>query len=133
MTFLAVPIAAETLDEARRMIRQAEREGAELIELRLDLLPDGAAEALPSLIGLQDANLLELRLSLPLDGGAEGLPPLIALPVLATCRDEAEGGASDMTELDRLDEEVYLPRGREYLAENMLWEMLDDGEVDKMY
>jgi len=39
----------------------------------------------------------------------------------------------EVSELARLDEALYLPVGREWLAENILWEMLGDLEVYKMY
>ena len=35
--------------------------------------------------------------------------------------------------MSKLDDELYLPTGREYLAENVLWEMVGDGEVSRMY
>jgi len=38
-----------------------------------------------------------------------------------------------LSELKRLDDELYLPVGRECLAENILWEMLGDSEVYKIY
>ncbi len=38
-----------------------------------------------------------------------------------------------LAEMNRLDDEIYLPVGREYLAENILWEMLGEGDVCEMY
>ncbi|MDD4889446.1 MAG: type I 3-dehydroquinate dehydratase, partial [Phycisphaerae bacterium] len=68
MTRLAVPICAATLDDAADAMRRAERGGADLLELRLDLLPAQAAEK---------------------------LTPLAKAPVLATCRSRDEGGEAD--------------------------------------
>ncbi len=80
MTLLAVPIAAGTIAEAERMIRQAEADGAELIELRLDLLAEGSAESLPS---------------------------KSAVPMLATCRDKSEGGGAELDDGIRAGRVAY--------------------------
>ena len=38
MTYLAVPIAAENLDQAKQQIKTAKAAGAEMLELRTDYL-----------------------------------------------------------------------------------------------
>ncbi len=64
-------------------------------------------------------------------------PPARVKTNLATYRCSllgAEGLPEDaLAELGKLDGEVYLPAGREYLVENILWEMIGDGDVYKMY
>ena len=74
MTHLCVPISATKLDDAVEMIRRAEQGGAELLELRLDLLPAGCADVL----------IVQAK-----------------VPVLATCRDRAEGGSAAGGDVDR--------------------------------
>ena len=85
MTYLAVPIAAETLDEADRQIGRAVVAGAEMLELRTDYLAELTREAV---IGL-------------LAGIRERITP--SLPVIVTCRDPREGGAKPYPEAKRLD------------------------------
>ena len=63
MTLLAVPIAADTLAEARRLMQLAEAQGAELLELRLDLLPRGAETDLVPLASVPVLGLFAYALS----------------------------------------------------------------------
>lgn len=74
MTLLAVPICGAALDEAAAAMRAAQQGGAELIELRLDLLPADAERSLPD---------------------------QAALPVLATCRSGDEGGKGGRDDVAR--------------------------------
>ena len=74
MTYLAVPISAVSLNEARRHIRDALAVGAEVLELRTDYLQPLRPGMVVNLIG-------EVRAQSP--GEAR---------VLVTCRDPEEGG-----------------------------------------
>jgi 3-dehydroquinate dehydratase/shikimate dehydrogenase len=74
MTLLCVPISATTFDDAVEVIRRAEQGGAGMLELRLDLLPAGCAEALIA---------------------------RATVPILVTCRDRAEGGSAAGDDVDR--------------------------------
>ncbi len=85
MTYLAVPISAGSLNEARRQIRDALAAGAEVLELRADYLQPLWPDVVVSLIG-------EVR----------GLSPTHAR-VLVTCRDPDEGGAGTHPERQRVE------------------------------
>jgi 3-dehydroquinate dehydratase/shikimate dehydrogenase len=73
MTYLAVPIAAKTLQEAEEQIRAAVTAGAELLELRTDYLVQ-----------------LSVELALQVINVARELAP--GLPIIVTCRDYQQGG-----------------------------------------
>ena len=75
MTYLAVPISAESLDRASRQIREAISAGAEMLELRTDYLDRLGRDSAAALIA-------EARNSIP-----------TPVPVIVTCRDPREGGA----------------------------------------
>ncbi len=71
MTYLAVPIRVEDIEQAKLAASQAARAGAEMIELRLDYLKEPTLEAVDHII--RDTSKLWL-------------------PIIATCRPEWEGG-----------------------------------------
>lgn len=73
MTYLAVPIAAKTLQEAEEQIQAAVAAGAELLELRTDYLVH-----------------LSVELALGVIDAARQLAP--GLPIIVTCRDYQQGG-----------------------------------------
>jgi 3-dehydroquinate dehydratase / shikimate dehydrogenase len=73
MTYLAVPIAAKTLQEAEEQIKSAVMAGAELLELRTDYLVQ-----------------LSVELALQIINAARELAP--GMPVIVTCRDYKQGG-----------------------------------------
>ncbi len=74
MAYLAVPIAAKTLQEAEEQIQAAAAAGAELLELRTDYLVH-----------------LSVELSLGVIDAARQLAP--GVPIIVTCRDSQQGGA----------------------------------------
>jgi 3-dehydroquinate dehydratase/shikimate dehydrogenase len=76
MTYLAVPIAAKDLQEAKNQIRAAVAAGAELLELRTDYLEGLSTESVRVMIS-------EVR-------GADS-----SLPIIVTCRDRKQGGVKD--------------------------------------
>jgi len=84
MTFLCVPIPVEDPAAARTAIAEARLAGADLIELRFDPLLD---EHAPDDALRHARDLLEAS----------------ALPVIATCRPEREGGETAASDADRLD------------------------------
>jgi 3-dehydroquinate dehydratase / shikimate dehydrogenase len=73
MTYLAVPIAAKTLQEADEQIQAAVNAGAELLELRTDYLVQ-----------------LSVELALKVIESARQLAT--GLPIIVTCRDYQQGG-----------------------------------------
>jgi len=73
MAYLAVPIAAKTLQEAEEQIQAAVIAGAELLELRTDYLVH-----------------LSVELALGVINAARQLAP--GLPIIVTCRDYQQGG-----------------------------------------
>ncbi|HIJ53203.1 MAG TPA: shikimate dehydrogenase [Planctomycetes bacterium] len=75
MTYLAVPIAAQNLDRARRQIKAALEAGAEILELRTDYLENLTIDSVKNLIA-------EAK-------NAAHQP----LPIIVTCRDGKQGGA----------------------------------------
>jgi len=77
MTRLAVPIAAATPAEAARQALAAQNARAEMLELRLDYLKDLAPDTVTAVFSETAAQCVH------------------TLPVIATCRDKAEGGARD--------------------------------------
>jgi 3-dehydroquinate dehydratase/shikimate dehydrogenase len=85
MTYLAVPISAESVDRASRQIRDAVSAGAEMLELRTDYLGGLNGRAAAALIA-------EAKGSIP-----------ASLPVIVTCRDPREGGAGNHPETLRIE------------------------------
>jgi 3-dehydroquinate dehydratase/shikimate dehydrogenase len=85
MTYLTVPIAAESLDRASRQIKEAVSAGAEMLELRTDYLNHLDRDSVVALIA-------QTRDSIP-----------ASTPVLVTCRDPREGGAGQHPRSLRLD------------------------------
>ena len=73
MAYLAVPIAAKTLQEAEEQIQAAVAAGAELLELRTDYLVH-----------------LSVDLALQIIDAARQFAP--GLPIIVTCRDYQQGG-----------------------------------------
>jgi 3-dehydroquinate dehydratase/shikimate dehydrogenase len=73
MTYLAVPIAAKTLQEAEEQIKAAVNAGAELLELRTDYLVN-----------------LSVETALQVINASRGLAS--GLPIIVTCRDSQQGG-----------------------------------------
>jgi 3-dehydroquinate dehydratase / shikimate dehydrogenase len=74
MTYLAVPVAPKSLNEAEEQFKAAVAVGAEMLELRTDYLVH-----------------LSVDLALQVIGAARQLAP--ALPIIVTCRDYHQGGA----------------------------------------
>ena len=74
MTYLAVPIAAKDKPEASEQIKTAQKEGAEILELRTDYLAVLSVDKVKELISCANKT---------------------KLPVIVTCRDSAQGGAGD--------------------------------------
>ena len=75
MTYLAVPIAAKDLEEAKRQIKAARAAGAEMLELRTDYLESLSVAVAEKLVA-------EVK------GGPK------PLPVIVTCRDQRAGRGS---------------------------------------
>jgi len=84
-TKLAVPIAAENPDQAKKQIKAALAAGAEMLELRTDYLENLNAGLVKNLIADTKA--------------AAGK----ALPVIVTCRDKRQGGAKEYPLRLRID------------------------------
>jgi 3-dehydroquinate dehydratase/shikimate dehydrogenase len=84
MTYLAVPIAAKDLDQARQQIKAALAAGAEILELRTDYLENLTIDLVKNLI--------------PETENATKQP----LPVIVTCRDRKQGGAKPYPEQLRI-------------------------------
>ncbi len=77
MTYLAVPIAAPNLDQAKQQIKAARAAGAEMLELRTDYLKNLSVDLVKKLIAEAKSTL-----------GRK-------LPLIVTCRDARQGGAVD--------------------------------------
>ncbi|GAF85739.1 unnamed protein product, partial [marine sediment metagenome] len=77
MTYLAVPIAAKNLDQAKQQIKAARTAGAEMLELRTDYLENLSVDLVKNLIAKAKS--------------ATKRP----LPIIVTCRDARQGGAVD--------------------------------------
>jgi len=84
MTYLAVPIAAKDLDQARRQIKAATAGGAEILELRTDYLENLTVDLVKNLIA-ETKNAVEQ-----------------SMPVIVTCRDQKQGGAKPYPEQLRI-------------------------------
>ena len=74
MTYLAVPVAAKDNPEANGLIKTAQREGAEIIELRMDYLAGLNVDKTKELVNCARKT---------------------KLPIIVTCRDKTQGGAGD--------------------------------------
>src|SRR4030042_6206315 len=85
MTYLAVPIAAQNLDQAKQQIKNANAAGAEMLELRTDYLENLSADLVKNLIAV--AKTATSR----------------SLPIIVTCRDTRQGGAIDYPVRLRVD------------------------------
>ncbi|MHC4458455.1 MAG: type I 3-dehydroquinate dehydratase, partial [Planctomycetota bacterium] len=98
MTYLAVPIAAENLNQAGKQIKAAKAGGAEILELRTDYLQSLSVDLVEKLVA-------EAR-------SATGK----AVPIIVTCRDKRQGGAIDYP--DKLRVEILtaaLKAGAEFI------------------
>jgi len=84
-TKLAVPIAAKNLDTARGQVKAALSAGAEMLELRTDYLENLSVDLVNDLIAFVK-NAGDKR-----------------LPIIVTCRDEQQGGATKYTQQLRVD------------------------------
>jgi 3-dehydroquinate dehydratase/shikimate dehydrogenase len=85
MTYLAVPIAAKNLDQAKQQIKTAKATGAEMLELRTDYLENLSADLVKNLIAEAKT--------------ADPQP----LPIIVTCRDARQGGAIGYPDQLRID------------------------------
>ena len=85
MTYLAVPIAAKNLDQAKQQIKTAKAAGAEMLELRTDYLENLSADLVKNLIA-------EAKTAAP-----------APLPIIVTCRDTKQGGEIDYPDQLRID------------------------------
>ncbi len=84
-TKLAVPIAAKDLDTARRQVKAALGAGAEMLELRTDYLENLSADLVKNLIAyVKNAGDKQL-------------------PIIVTCRDKQQGGATKYPQQLRVD------------------------------
>lgn len=77
MTYLAVPIAAKNLDQAKQQIKAARAAGAEMLELRTDYLENLSVDLVKNLIAKAKSTTKR------------------PLPIIVTCRDARQGGAVD--------------------------------------
>jgi 3-dehydroquinate dehydratase/shikimate dehydrogenase len=85
MTYLAVPIAAKDLDQARRQIKAALAAGAEILELRTDYLENLTIDLVKKLF-IEAKNVIEQ-----------------SVPIIVTCRDQKQGGVSPYQEQLRVE------------------------------
>ena len=85
MTYLAVPIAAKNLEQAKRQIKAARAGGAEMLELRTDYLENLSVDLVKSLIAEAKATT--------------GL----RMPIIVTCRSKQQGGAIAYPDRLRVD------------------------------
>jgi 3-dehydroquinate dehydratase/shikimate dehydrogenase len=85
MTYLAVPISAQSMDRAGRQIVDAVSAGAEMLELRTDYLDPLDKDSVTALIA-----------------AAKGSIPA-SMPVIVTCRDPGEGGVGNHPEALRIE------------------------------
>jgi 3-dehydroquinate dehydratase/shikimate dehydrogenase len=98
MTYLAVPIAAKNLDQAKQQIKAAKAADAEMLELRTDYLENLSLDLVKNLIAEAKT--------------ADPQP----LPIIVTCRDARQGGAigyPDQLRIDMLTE--ALKAGAEFI------------------
>jgi 3-dehydroquinate dehydratase/shikimate dehydrogenase len=85
MTYLAVPIAAQNLEQAQQQTKAALAAGAEMLELRTDYLENLSVDLARDLIA-----------AVKTIAGRR-------LPVIVTCRDNRQGGAIDYPQQLRID------------------------------
>ena len=85
MTYLAVPISAQSTDQARRQVADAVSAGAEMLELRTDYLDRLDKDSVAALIAAAKS-------SIP-----------ASMPVIVTCRDSREGGVGNRPEALRIE------------------------------
>lgn len=85
MTYLAVPIAAKNLDEAKQQIKAAKAANAEMLELRTDYLENLSIDLVKNLIAEAKTAVAK------------------RLPIIVTCRDKRQGGAIDYPDQLRID------------------------------
>lgn len=85
MTYLAVPIAAENLEQAEQQVKAAVAAGAEMLELRTDYLKELNVSLVGQLIG-----------QVKRDAGGKIL-------LIVTCRDPQQGGANAYAQRLRVD------------------------------
>jgi 3-dehydroquinate dehydratase/shikimate dehydrogenase len=85
MTYLAVPIAAKDLDQARRQIKAAVAAGAEILELRSDYLENLSIDLVKKLIAETRSATKQ------------------SVPLIVTCRDFKQGGVKPYSEQLRID------------------------------
>jgi len=83
-TKLTVPIAAGTIQQAKKQIKAAKAAGAEILELRTDYLDNISINLIRKLIG-------QAKAAVP------------KIPIIVTCRDKKEGGALDWPLKIRID------------------------------
>jgi 3-dehydroquinate dehydratase/shikimate dehydrogenase len=83
MTYLAVPIAAKDLDQAKQQIKTAKAAGAEMLELRTDYLENLSLDLVKNLIAAAKT--------------------VARLPLIVTCRDKRQGGVIDYPVRLRVD------------------------------
>jgi 3-dehydroquinate dehydratase/shikimate dehydrogenase len=98
MTHLIASISGETIVEVRERIGHAIDAGADMIELRVDLME-----------GVSDEDLLRLR---------ENAPP--GVPIILTIRSSAEGGEWDGSDMDRISRLIDLGQIANYI--DVEWE-----------
>lgn len=85
MTYVAVPISAQSMDLAIRQMREAVSAGAEMLELRTDYLDRLDRDSVVALIA-------EVKGTIP-----------ASIPVIVTCRDPREGGAGNHPQSLRIE------------------------------
>ena len=85
MTYLAVPISASNLDQARQQIKVALAAGAEILELRTDYLENLNIDLVKNLIA-ETKNATEQP-----------------VPIIVTCRDQKQGGVKPYPEQLRIE------------------------------
>lgn len=85
MTYLAVPIAAKDLNQAKRHIKAATAAGAEMLELRTDYLENLSVDLVKDLIDRARSKIGQ------------------KLPLIVTCRDARQGGEIDYPLQLRID------------------------------
>jgi len=98
MTYLAVPIAAQNLEQAKQQTKAALAAGAEMLELRTDYLENISVDLARDLIAAVKS-IAGKR-----------------LPVIVTCRDKRQGGAIDYPQRLRIEVlTIALKAGAEFI------------------
>jgi len=85
MTYLTVPIAAESVESAKEQFEAARNAGAEMAELRVDYLENLSVGMVEELVAYSKS------------GGGKGLP------IIVTCREKNEGGGRAYPDQLRVD------------------------------